>query len=420
MKGTMINGRCTVCHAPAEAAANRPFHALPCSYMLHGQYLIGRVIGNGGFGITYLAWDTKWNRRVAVKELYPGNDVTRIAGSTLVKVKRGQESFYAHVGRRFQEEARLMMSFQNDPNILQVYHLFPDNNTAYYAMEYLEGMDLKHFLEQKGKVAWKQIAPYIQSVLAALIILHKKDLIHRDISPDNIFLVGPEKAKLIDFGSVRCYTGENGLTTFVKHHFSPIEQYRENGNQGPWTDIYSLSVVIYYALSGKLPPKAADRALRGTPVEDLSLVCPDLPPYVAAAVMRGMAVMPEQRYQTVKEFNEALFRGQEWNRPAPENPAARKIFCTKGYLKGQSWAVSQGSMVRIGRSNCEVLYPADRKGVSRHHFSLICDYNGKMQIRDEQSSFGTFVNGKRLQSKVWYVISPGAVIDFGQEQFLVK
>jgi len=421
MKGNVVNGRCTVCHAPAEAAASRPFHALPLNYMLHQQYLIGKVIGNGGFGITYLAWDTKWNRRVAIKELYPGEDVTRTAGSTLVKIKKGQESFYSHVSQRFQEEARLMMSFQNDPNILQVYHLFPDNNTAYYAMEYLEGMDLRAFLNQEGQMTWKEMAPYLQSVLSALVVLHKKDLIHRDISPDNIFLVGPTKAKLIDFGSVRCYTGHSGLTTFVKHHFSPIEQYRENGNQGPWTDIYSLSVVMYYALSGKLPPKAADRIVTGEPVTHLSLLCPELPPYVAAAIMRGMAAMPEQRYQNVNEFGTALFRTRDWNSPAmPETVSARMLVCSRGYFKGRSWPLDQGKMMQVGRYNCDILYPANRQGVSRHHFSIICDYNGKIQIRDEQSTFGTFINGKRLQSKVWYVLNAGSVIDFGQEQFFIS
>ena len=247
LTGTLRNGVCTYCHKRIHEIPKNPANALPARYMLGSQYYLGKVIGNGGFGITYLAWDCIEQRRVIVKELYPRQDVQRDqAGRTVIPLK-GQEDYYRKLKQRFKEEAEILYSFRHEPSVMNVYRLMEDNNTVYYSMEYLSGFDLKTYMEQQGKLGWPQLSGYIRKILYTLQILHGQGLIHRDISPDNIFLTSVMDAKLIDFGSVRNYNSGQGLTTILKQVYAPVEQYFTNGAQGPWTDIYALSVTMYHA-----------------------------------------------------------------------------------------------------------------------------------------------------------------------------
>lgn len=441
MMGTVVNGRCCRCRAEDMPEQNRSVYALPFKSVLHGQYEIGRVIGCGGFGITYLAWDRKQNRRVAVKELYPCKDVIREKDRCTILVRQGQEDYFEHVSRRFLEEAQLLFQFQKYADILQVYHLFSENRTVYYVMEYLEGADLKSYLMRNGRMDWDIMSDYMKPVLRSLIILHEQDLIHRDISPDNILILDGRRAKLIDFGSVRCYSGSDGLTAFLKHNFAPIEQYRENGKQGPWTDIYSLSVTMYYTLSGVLPPRAPDRCMSedGTvPVRELS---PGIPEYVGEAIMKGMAVHGGDRYQDVRSFIQALYpneqitvqvRQEYYTSGRQEQPVSRRqertngfhaprgMACIQGYFKGRERPVVKGQTVTIGRNpSCSIHYPPDMRGVSRTQCSLMLDDQERLCIRDDGSTYGTYMEQGRLEPEVWYAIRPGGVFWFANERYQV-
>ena len=216
LTGTVRNGTCTYCHKSVNEASKQPANALPVRYMLGSQYYLGKVIGNGGFGITYLAWDCIEQRRVIVKELYPRQDVQRDPASKMVVPLKGQEDYFRKLKHRFKEEAQILYSFRHEPSVMNVYRLMEDNNTVYYSMEYLSGFDLKTYMEQQGKLGWPQLSGYIRKILYTLHILHGQNLIHRDISPDNIFLTSVTDAKLIDFGSVRNYNSGQGLTTILK------------------------------------------------------------------------------------------------------------------------------------------------------------------------------------------------------------
>lgn len=427
MKGTVVNGRCTYCSAPSGPEYGRSLNALPYRSLLHGQYQIGRVIGCGGFGITYLAWDTKQDLRVAVKELYPNKDVMRASDKSTVLVYTGQEDYFNHVRQRFLEEAGLLIEFQSYQDILQIYHLFTENRTAYYVMEYLEGMDLRSHVAKNGMMEWEILSEYMKPVLKSLQLLHEKDLIHRDISPDNIMLLNDGTAKLIDFGSVRCYVSTKGLTAFLKHNFAPFEQYRENGNQGPWTDIYALSVTMYYTLSGVLPPKAPDRVMSADETVPIGELCPKLPSHVAKAIMKGMAVQPQERYQTIKSFADALYPHnsfEEWTRQIFSTAPTRKkdicIQCIQGYYSGKQWSIPKGQLVSIGRNDtCVIRYPSDFRGVSRKQCSLSIDEQNYLCIRDEGSTYGTYIQQGRLKAGVPYQMSSGMVFWFANEKFQV-
>lgn len=421
MLASVENGVCPHCGMPLEKAEIHDIRTLPPRHMLHGRYYIGKVLGVGGFGITYLAYDYQKNARVAVKELFPSKDAVREQGTRSIRVLSGQEEYFAHIRQRFMDEARILYRFQNSPDVVNVYQLFEENNTAYYVMEYLEGTDLKHFLLSQGRLKWERLSVYVRMVLKTLNTLHGQNLIHRDISPDNIFLTKDGRAVLIDFGSVRCYSNSGGFTTFLKECFAPLEQYREHGKQGPWTDIYSLSITMYYALSGVMPPKAPERIENDRTIPLLKL-CPSVPAHVAQAISKGMAVRQEERFQTVQEFEKKLFPGEKQFAEAGKTSesTSRSLYCVRGYYKGKSWILQAGIAITLGRNeSCTVAYPPNSKGVSRLQCSLMRDRQGRVYVRDEKSTYGTFLNGDRLQSGKWYQISDRSSVHFGNEIYQI-
>ncbi|RKJ07278.1 FHA domain-containing protein [bacterium D16-54] len=441
--GILKNGVCTYCHKSIQEASSRPAGVLPDRYMLASRYYLGRVIGNGGFGITYLAWDCLEKRRVIVKELFPRQDVQRTQASGDITPVKGQEEYFEKLKQRFKEEALVLYNFRHEPSIMNVYQLMEENNTVYYSMEYLTGVDLKTYINQNGRLSWSMMSGYVKRLLYILRILHSQGLIHRDISPDNIFLTSVTDAKLIDFGSVRCFNNGQGLTTILKQVYAPVEQYFSNGNQGPWTDIYSLSVTIYHALSGQRPPKAPDRMKRDETIP-IEKYCPDLPEHVTDAIMKGMALRDSERFQSAQAMAEKMFPGEDvfssdQCRRTDGNPyragskqyrAVRQpeqagagfwLQCAYGRYQGQRFFVSPNTSITFGRdSQCTIIYPADTPGISRRHFCLWCDQHGKLFIQDENSTYGTMVSGRRIEPGKWYQLKRGNTISFGNENYRIE
>lgn len=415
LNGTLHGDICSYCHKNSREAALRPANTLPVRYMLGGQYYLGKVIGNGGFGITYLAWDCVKQKRVVVKELYPKQDVQRRQADGAVLPLPGQEGFFEKCRQRFKEEAQVLYSFHKEPSIVDVYRLMEENNTVYYSMEYLSGFDLRAYVKKQGSLSWKQLSCYVKKILSTLSLLHGRNLIHRDISPDNIFLTSLEDAKLIDFGSVRGYNNGQGLTTILKPLFAPVEQYFTNGVQGPWTDLYALSVTMYYALSGKCPPKAPDR-VRNDSVIPIGELCPDLPKHVAEAIMCGMAVLAQERFQNAQDMQAALF---------PEIRPGSGFFvrCISGLYQGRVFQILPGQKLDFGRlGQCGVSYPADSPGISRRQCCLWCPKGDTetLLILDENSRWGTVVSGCRLVPGKWYRLVRGNTICFAGEYYQVQ
>ena len=295
-------------------------HQIPPGSVLAGRYLVGRVLGEGGFGITYLGCDLRLELRVAIKEHYPVDRGSRSSARSLRVEKHSGclgESFEA--GReRFVQEAQVMARIDKMPQIVSVRDFFQENNTAYIVMEYVDGTTLKELVARRGgKMSAGELLPLVEPLFPALSAMHALDLIHRDISPDNLML-DKGGVRLLDFGCAReAAQGKNSMTVVLKQGYSPIEQYQHKG-QGPWTDIYSLAATLYYCLTGTTPPQALDRICDEalTPPRQLGA---DVTPAQERAILRGMGLRRSQRYATAEEFHAALYQGAE-TPPSPAMP----------------------------------------------------------------------------------------------------
>ena len=279
--------------------------ALPEGTILAGRYVVGRVLGKGGFGITYLCYDTRENKTVAVKEYLPDHLTHRNTGETQVSTYSGETEEYFRTGaQKFFEEAKLVSNFNGNPNIISVYEFFYENNTTYFVMEYLDGVDLKTYIKQKGGKIPEGEALYIaDKVIQALMIVHSTNILHRDISPDNIFICSDGKIKLIDFGAARQVMGEvsKSLSVVLKEGFAPPEQYNARGKQGPWTDIYALGATLYYSLTGEVLDNAMIRVTDGSKL-NLESVSPDF----ANIITKMLEIKKEDRYQNTIELSQAF------------------------------------------------------------------------------------------------------------------
>ena len=311
---------CTYCMTPVQEGESCPVcgltsgnyvpspHHLPPGTVLQGRYLVGRVLGEGGFGITYIGCDLRLELKVAIKEYYPVDRSTRNASATLnVTSFMGLSAKSFERGKqKFLEEARTMARMDKQQVIVGVRDFFEANNTAYIVMEYIEGTTFSDLTEQYGgRIPPRELFRTIEPLFQALAMMHESGLIHRDISPDNLMLENG-KVRLLDFGCARETTrGTETLTIALKHGYAPLEQYQQKG-QGPWTDIYALCATIYYCLTGKAPPQALDRIAEETLLLPSKLGV-ELPPHQEAALLRGLAIRPNRRYQTVEELHAALY-----------------------------------------------------------------------------------------------------------------
>ena len=273
------------------------------------RYLIGTSIGSGGFGITYKAWDQMLSKVVAVKEYYPAGMVNRVPGEKKLIIYSGnREKEYINGKVRFLEEARNMAKFNTHPNIINVYDFFEDNNTAYIIMEFLDGQNYKEYIkEQGGKVPVEKALEVTEAVLEALQEVHKTGILHRDISPDNIFLCKDGHIKVIDFGAARFSSIDTAITRSVilKPGFAPPEQYQSKSKQGPWTDIYAVGATLYRAVTGNVPEESVNRVEEDLLTEPEKF-CPEMTHNLNNIILRSMAILPELRFQSIAEFLNAL------------------------------------------------------------------------------------------------------------------
>lgn len=315
-----------------ENTKNAP-HQLPAGTVLKEQYLIGRVLGQGGFGITYLGWDMYLDIPVAIKEYYPNGAVMRETSVTMEVASCGGDIGvrFRNNKERFLREAKMLARFSQVPEIVQIRNFFLANNTAYIVMEYVEGITLKQYVQNKGgKLSVDETFAILRPVMEALCKVHKSGLVHRDISPDNIMMLPGGGAKLLDFGAVRDVgdaDANKSLTksteAILKQGYAPIEQYQSRGSLGPWTDVYALCATIYYCLTGQVPPEAPERLLNEPELNIRELV-PDLSKHQEAVLKRGMELRTEKRIASMDELCEELFRKEEPAKPREQKNAHRK------------------------------------------------------------------------------------------------
>ena len=281
---------------------------------LIGRYTIEKVLGQGGFGITYLGMDELHKKKVAIKEFFPQGIVTRNIEyeDTVTVTLVGEKENYDKGKERFLKEAQTMAMFSKDKGIVKALDFFEINNTAYIVMEYLEGVTLKQYLRENERIDAEDLVELLVPLIEALDEIHSQGLIHRDISPDNIMVLPDGRIKLMDFGAVRDYTefGEKSLSIVLKPGYAPPEQYQTHGVQGPWTDIYALCATMYKCITGENPPDAIDR-LVDDHLKKISAFGIPVLPQIEEAIIKGMSVAAKDRYQNVGDFCEDLYGGYE-------------------------------------------------------------------------------------------------------------
>lgn len=300
---------CPYCGAPEITKPKEPIHLAPGTTLMNNRYIIGQAVGAGGFGIVYSAWDSTLETVVAVKEFFVSRLVTRAEGlKNLIVTKKSAEEFN-YRKERFLAEARNMAKFGSHRSIPNVFDFFEENNTAYIVMELLHGVALNDYLHQVGGALDPDFALMITNEVGnALISLHEKNIIHRDVAPDNIYICsGKEiKIKLMDLGAAKLADStDKAIDIILKPGYSPTEQYDNGKNIGPWSDIYALGATLYMMLTGVKPDESTNRKIKDEVVPP-HLLNPSIPVNLSNAIMKAMAVEKHMRFKTVREFLKAV------------------------------------------------------------------------------------------------------------------
>ena len=288
-------------------------YCLPLESRLNQRYIIKKVLGEGGFGITYLGWDEVLEMPVAIKEYYPEGMVGRRPQGkeehTLYIYEDGKRIVYEKGKEAFLKEARMLSQFFGLEGIVLVRDYFQENETAYIVMEYIEGTSVKEQVREKGAYSVEETLELMKPVLQALHTVHEKGLIHRDLSPDNIIVNSQGKLKLIDFGAARYASAQEQktITLMYKRGFAAFEQYRVKGEQGAWTDVYGIAATMYFMMTGRIPEESADRVIR-----DELVLLSEMPEIratsqISSAIEKAMAILPENRYSNVEKFYQELY-----------------------------------------------------------------------------------------------------------------
>ena len=314
----VLEGPCPYCGFDLAENERKFPVALRAGTVLNDRYIVGRVLGQGGFGITYLALDTQLNAKVAIKEFMPGEIATRVGGTTVSVMMDTRREEFTYGAERFQEEARTLAKFIGNPNIAAVTSYFDENDTSYFVMDYIEGISFKTYIANHGgKISVEETLNVMIPVLRALTAVHAEGFIHRDVTPDNIYITKDGMVKLLDFGSARYSIGDKSksLDVILKVGYAPKEQYIRRSRQGPFTDVYSCAACFYAALTGFLPPESLERMDEDTlvPISQCGI---DIPEYLDKAILKGLAVQPEDRFQSAAEFLDAIESQQVVEVPA--------------------------------------------------------------------------------------------------------
>ena len=467
-------------HSGVGVSDTRHRQALPSGHDLQG-YRLSEVLGVGGFGVTYLAWDTRLGQQVAIKEYLPNEFAVR-DGTTVQPKSPNDESDFAWGLSRFLDEARTLARFRH-PNLVRVLNYFEVNRTAYIVMDYEQGESLDSILKRKGRLGEAELRRLLLPIVDGLGQMHAAGYLHRDIKPSNVFVRrSNESPVLLDFGSARqaLSTKSKSLTTVASAGYSPPEQYESDGDQGPWTDIYSLSALCYRAVTGRTPIEATRRMNR------LMQSQPDPLPKLAnerpagcsraflVAVDQGLAPIPAERPSSLAAWAAAMedgganlssaygssssrtdswsppegsagtwfdsLRRRAWSAIVPEtfetdgpdgvygrpevvaasggNPACR-IHGETGDGRAISVRIPGGLLAEgavIGRSPRTSTFVIEDGTLSRRHARLFSE-SGVIYVEDLGSTNGTRVNGRALGAREPRAIYDGDRVELGAVAF---
>lgn len=288
---------------PTQTTA--PNYVLPYGTILDGRYLVGNMLGRGGFGITYIGFDLMLQRKVAIKEYYPSGQVSRITtiSTDLQWLDSEQPDQLREKGiRSCLREARKMAKIGDIPEVVRVLECFQENDTAYIVMDYVDGKTLMSVLREQGPMTWDQAKGIFLPAISAMEEVHQAGMVHRDISPDNLMLT-KKGVRILDLGAAKDLGINNGASSelVVKGGFSPLEQYAHQGGSGPWTDVYAMAATMYHCLTGVIPPAAVDRSQEDT-MDWALLKARGVPNYVITALQNAMKLTVRERTQSMAEL----------------------------------------------------------------------------------------------------------------------
>ncbi|MFI3172711.1 MAG: FHA domain-containing serine/threonine-protein kinase [Eubacteriales bacterium] len=416
--------------------------------VLNKHYIIESVLGVGGFGVTYLARDMTDGKQVAIKEYMPSYWAIRASnGKDVASNSSENQELFEHGRDVFQREVRMLSQFLGNEHVVQIYHSFEENNTSYFVMEYLDGVTLGTLAKSTdGKVPVQTAIEVLTVVSNTLAAVHDKGLLHRDISPENIFITKKGIVKLIDFGATRAYVGEQSqsMSVVIKPGFAPPEQYSQKGRLGPWTDVYALCATFYTIVIGKRPPDAPDR-LAGEQIQDLRTY--GVSAVISDAILKGMDLDFRKRYSNLRQFVTEIHKPYvpqpvkqqvQGNIPKPneDRPHSKKymeqcahqkqvqaapaqvrqqqvnrtiphVVLMQGGIVKARWNLPTNTPIKIGRSSDKCHIVLNDKNLSRIHCALqYNDKQNKFYIQD-LSKNGTFIANGRLNTGQSYVLSPG-------------
>lgn len=321
------NGVCAKCGFDMNGYTVMPHHLVPGT-LVKQRYKIGRVLGEGGFGITYIGIDTVLNLKVAIKEFYMSGYVNRnhdASPNVFATLGTHRDTFEKN-REKFLNEARVLAQFYGEAGIVGVRDFCEENGTAYIIMDFLNGVDLKTYLEQKGRLAPEDAVKLLMPVMTSLQHVHAEGIIHRDISPDNIMVMEDGSTKLLDFGAAReiSQTDIKSLSVILKPGYAPEEQYRSKGRQGPWTDVYALAATLYKCIVGATPDDAMERMYRDR-LPSPAAVDAACPIAISNVIIKGLAVRQADRYQDVTSFLADLKTAMEDPDNAELAPDTREV-----------------------------------------------------------------------------------------------
>ncbi len=282
---------------------------LPIGTIIRQRYKIQDIIGRGGFCYTYRALDTLLGVEVAVKEYFPKNIVSRYEGESVTVEPGENHEKYLQGKIRFLKEARNLAKFNGNPGIVTIYDFFDENNTAYIIMEYLKGQNIGQYMKYIGGIPEYTFTAYVaDKICDVLDQIHKQGIVHRDLSPDNIFLCEDGDVKLIDFGAVakRNDVNKESIEVILKPGYAPPEQYDKNGSIGNWTDIYALGATLYKMTTGKVPQESIVRQNNDNLVSPIQLNS-EIPMVFSDAIMQALNLDANYRFSNASDFKAALF-----------------------------------------------------------------------------------------------------------------
>lgn len=366
--------------------------------MLKSRYKIGTVIGDGGFGITYRAVDMNTGKGVAVKEFYPREVVARSSmdHTTVKLVNRDNTAQFQKGLNSFLEEANGLARFNNTDKIVNVYDFFEQNGTAYIVMEYLRGKPLSRYAKDHGgKISVSAAINVIMKMCEALSYVHGAGMVHRDISPDNIFVEKTGKIKLIDFGAARESYGneEKTLSIVLKPNYAPPEQFRKKSRQGPWTDVYALGATVYKLLTGRTPDQAIDRIMEDE-MQVPSRYNPEVPLFLDRIVMKMMAPKIEDRFQNCDEVRREMLKHVTYNPNAALDYGRSRGGGASDTtsVTGNSYSTGQVSMNRSYQANST----GSRNYIGQNGMSGSRAYTGQNSMNGSRAYTGqNDMNGSR-------------------------